>query len=160
MYYSPEPKRFWTATVAFVGIIIAFGCGVAGALLGKQLLFFAISCTVILFSFQLLFRYCFTGYTYELEGDILYVKTGIGKSQNTVFSLDMKLAVGLARGKETKRLTSLYGEIYKKFNCCQNLFPKDRCAIVYDSGKRMAVEIECNSELADILQRYINRSDI
>ncbi len=156
MYYSPKPKRFWAATFAFIGIVAAFGCGVAGAILEKQLLFFAISCTVILFSFQLLFRYCFTSYIYELEDGILYVKTGIGKKQNTVFTLDMKLAVGITQDKETKRLTSLYGEIYKKFNCCQNLFPKERCAVIYDSGKRMAVVLEGNSELADVLKNHIS----
>ncbi len=148
MIYSPKPKRALAATLAFFGIVTAFSCGVLGAFFGKQMLFFCISCTFILFSFQLLFRFCFTGYTYEIDDGVLYVLTWIGKKQNTVFTLDLALVTSVCRGDEVKRLKSIYGDMYHKFNCCQNLIPKERCAVIYDNGKRMAVILECDEEFA------------
>ncbi len=149
--YLPKPNRFAAATVAFIGIICAFGCGFAGAMLDKTLLFFCISCTLILFSFQMLFRFCFTAYAYEVEDGILYVKTGLGKKINTVFSLDLKLVCHVTECKKTKDLTAKYGEIFKRFNCCQNFLPKERYAVIYESGKTMAVLIECTSDFAQSL---------
>ncbi len=140
--------------ISFSGIGCACVCSVLGAMLDMTLLFFCISATFLMFSLQILFRFCFTQYTYELSDGVLYVKTSMGKHKNTVFSLDVKLITAVLTKDEAKT----YGEkTARRFKCCQNLFAKEKHTVIYNNGAVMSLTVECNGEFADLLKKGEDR---
>lgn len=129
---------------SLIGIVCAAVCTYFGGVTGKKFLFFCASCTLLLFSLQLLFRFCFTAYTYTVENGILFVKTGFGENKNTVFSLNTELIERVCEKNEIK--TAVRGADIR-YNCCQNLFPKQKICVCYNMGKPACVILECGTEL-------------
>ncbi len=142
--YNPAPKRTAAAAISLFGIICAAACTYFGNVTDKRFPFFCASCTFLLFSLQLLFRFCFTAYTYSVENGILFVKTGFGENKNTVFSLNTELIEQVCERDEIK---SVSRPVQVKYNCCQNLFPTQKCRIFYNSGVPSCVTLECPREL-------------
>ncbi len=151
--YSPAPKRGAATVLSVIGILCAALCTYLGSMTSKTFLFFCFSCTLVLFSLQLMFRFCFTQYTYIISDGVLIVATGFGERRNTIFTISLRAVYSICDKSEMKSEKERY-EI--KYNVCQNLSPDRRCRLSYNNGKSCCVYVECDKEFfADELTALI-----
>ncbi len=145
MKFTP-PKNKTAKCFSFACMII--GCLLIATLfldVPYQVIFEVIALIFYVLSFELMFRYSFTTYTYIIEDGNFIVRKQTGQKAMYACNISMRTAKALVKTPKTKEekeaFAKKYGRVKIRYNYCQVLFPQDSRSYLF----------QFNGELAEIV---------
>ena len=154
-----DPKAAFIISAVFGLLSIMFMyvsmLGGANMLLNQLIMLFCGAACV-----YVIIRYAIFDYVYVLSDDAPYkieiVKVS-GHFPKTLAVIDMSEKDMLIKLEKDTKIPQSIGKIYKKEDFCSNMFPKSKYLYVFEfESKKIAVKLEIDSEIAEILNTRIN----
>lgn len=117
-----------------------------------------------IFSFELLFRFVMTEFTYRIEDDNFIVIKRTGKKRICVCNISMKTAAALIRTPKTKEekttFAERFGRVKIRYNYCQVINPGSPYSYLFDfNGELAEIVFEPNDEMRQYIEAQIESEE-
>ena len=129
-----------------------------------QVVYEVIALLFYLFSFELLYRFVFTTYTYIIdEGNFIVMKQS-GKRQMYVCNLAMSTAIALIKTPKTKEekeaFAERFGRVKIRYNYCQVIAPKETYSYLFEfNGETAEIVFQPNAEMIAMIRDAAAREE-
>ncbi len=157
--YIYNPKRVSKAHIV-VPIFLILICIVAMAAsrmdMVSSIIMQLIAMVSVAVAIHIISRYSLTDHTYEADSEkrVLNIRKLTGKKISLVAAIEYGDIVAIDEKEKGYSLKEKYNKVYKIYNFCNNIFPpKAYCLVCNISGEDVAVIIEADKMLLDILER-------
>lgn len=152
--------------------MISFACVLLGCVLiatvflevRYKVIYEIIALLFFVYSFELLFRYVFTEYTYILddEGNFIVMKR-TGRRQMYACNVSMRTALAIVKTPKTREertaFAEKFGRVRIRYNYCQVIRPKDAYSYLFEfNGQTAEVVFEPNEEMLAILRSAVEET--
>ena len=154
MSYTPE-KNGTAKVISLLAILVACVLMATTFLQVPYRVLWQIGALIFyIFSFELLYRYVLTTYTYAIDGENFIVHKKAGKKQIYVCNVSMKTAIALVKtphGKAERAATAeQFGRVGIRYNYCQIVAPKDAYSYFFEfNGKVAEVVFQPNESMRE-----------
>ena len=157
--YIYNPKKETKAHIVIpivlilIGMIAVLAAGIGPVPIAVMQ---AIGFVCLAIAIHLISRYSLTDHTYEADSEkrVLNVRKLMGKKITLVAAIEYDDIISVDKKDKEYSLKEKYKKTYKVHNFCNNIFPASEYCIVCDiDGQDIAVIIEADKTLADILER-------
>lgn len=145
MRYTPK-KNKTAKLISFACVLVA--CALVGTVFLRvryQAVYEVIALLFYIFSFELLFRYVFTEYTYVIDEGNFIVMKRTGRRQMYACNVSMSTALAILETPKTKEqrtaFAESYGRVKIRYNYCQVIRPKKTYSYIF----------EFNGDIAEIV---------
>lgn len=157
MNHTP-PKNKTAKYLSFVCMIL--GCLLIATIfldVPYKVIFEVIALIFYVLSFELMFRYGYTTFTYTLEDGNFIVSKRTGQKRQTVCNVSMRTAVDLVKTPKTKEekdaFSSRFGRVKIRYNYCQIMMPKESYSYLFRfNGELAEIIFEPNDEMIDAIR--------
>ena len=160
MKFTPEKNK----TAKFYSLIsMLVGCVLVGTLfldVPYKVIYEVIALIFYVLSFELMYRYSFTTFTYIVEDGNFIVSKRMGQRVQTVCNVSMRTAEALVKTPKTKEekeaFAKAYGRVKIRYNYCQILLPKDcRSYLFRFNGELAEIVFQPNEAMETAILRMI-----
>ena len=154
------PKKNGTAK------IISFTCVLVGCLLlatvfldvKYKVIYEIIALLFYVYSFELLFRYVFTEYTYILDEGNFIVMKRMGRRQMYACNVSMTTALDIVKTPKTKderiAFAEKFGRVKVRYNYCQVIRPKDAYSYLFEfNGEAAEIVFQPDDRMLEEIRR-------
>ena len=165
MKYTPE-KNKTAKLISLAALLVA--CALIGTLFLKvryQVVYEVIALLFYLFSFELLYRFVFTTYTYIIDEGNFIVMKQTGKRQMYVCNIAMSTALApLVRTPKTKEeraaFAERFGRVKIRYNYCQVIAPKETYSYLFEfNGETAEIVFQPNEEMRAMIRTAAERAE-
>lgn len=145
MRYTPKKDKT-AKMISFISVLVA--CALVGTVLldvRYKVIYEIIALLFYIFSFELLFRYVFTEFTYIVEEGNFIVMKRSGHKLMYACNVSMRTALAIVETPKTKEQRTVfaekYGRVKIRYNYCQVIRPKNTYSYIF----------EFNGDIAEIV---------
>ena len=152
---------------------LSFACMILGCLLVAtvfmdvpyKVIFEFIALVFYVLSFELMFRFSYTTYTYTLENGNFIVSRRTGQKRQTVCNVSMRTAIDIVKTPKTKEekaaFAARFGMAKIRYNYSQVIMPKETYSYLFRfNGELAEVVFQPNEEMvAAIRTALLSRND-
>lgn len=168
MKFTP-PKNKTAKYFSFASMIL--GCLLIATLflhVPYQVIFEVVALIFYVLSFELMYRYSFTTFTYIIEDGNFIVVKRTGQKMMTACNVSMRTAQALVKTPKTKEekenFAKKFGRVKIRYNYCQVLFPKESRSYLFRFNGELAEivfqpDAKMESEILRVIAEKIDEND-
>lgn len=164
MRYTPKKNK--TAKLISFGCVL-IACVLVGTVFLRvryQAVYEIIALLFYIFSFELLFRYVFTEYTYIIDEGNFIVMKRTGRKQMCACNVSMSTALAILETPKTKEqrmaFAGTYGRVKIRYNYCQVIRPKKTYSYIFEfNGDIAEIVFQPDEAMLALIREAIDRKE-
>lgn len=164
MRYTP-PKNKTAKWISFASLLVALALiGTLFLRVRYQVFYEVLALLFYLFSFELLYRFVLTTYTYIIEDGNFIVMKQTGKRKMYACNLAMSTAIALVKtpktGEEKAAFAERFGRVKIRYNYSQVIVPKETYSYLFEfNGETAEIVFQPNEEMTAMIRRMGERAE-
>lgn len=164
MRYTPK-KNKTAKIISFLSVLVA--CVLVGTVfldVRYKIVYEIIALLFYIYSFELLFRYVFTEYTYIVDDGNFIVMKRAGRRLTYACNVSMSTALAILETPKTKEqrmaFAEKYGRVKIRYNYCQVIRPEKTYSYIFEfNGDFAEIVFQPNEEMLSRIREFIGRGE-